>query len=69
MARNLVQSRPRRERLLRPEDVADVFDVCKRTVIGWATSGRLPFVRTPTGHYRFRPADVDAMVDEPVEVA
>ncbi|WP_433519013.1 helix-turn-helix domain-containing protein [Nonomuraea sp. CA-143628] len=65
MRRNLVQSRPRRERLLKPEDVADVFDVCKRTVIGWATSGRLPFVLTPGGQYRFRAYDVDALVDIP----
>lgn len=67
--RDLGQPRQRRERLLKPQDVADVFDVCARTVIIWATNGRLAYVRTPGGQYRFRPADVDAMVDAPAEVA
>ncbi|YCK35205.1 helix-turn-helix domain-containing protein [Actinomadura sp. ATCC 39365] len=61
--------RQRREPLLKPDDVATVFNVATRTVIIWAKSGRLPFVPTPGGQYRFRPADVDAMVNAPVEVA
>ncbi|MFD1547729.1 helix-turn-helix domain-containing protein [Nonomuraea guangzhouensis] len=69
MRRDLGQPRPRRERLLKPQAVADQFDVCVRTVIAWATNGRLAYIRTPGGQYRFRPADVDAMVDAPAEVA
>lgn len=58
----LTEQRPRRERLLTPAEVADVFAVCVRTVIVWASTNRLPYVRTPGGQYRFRPTDVDAMV-------
>ncbi|MFI7707578.1 helix-turn-helix domain-containing protein [Nonomuraea sp. NPDC049480] len=54
---------------MKPEDVASVFNVNTRTVVRWAKSGRLPYVPTPTGHYRFRPTDVDALLDAPVEVA
>lgn len=62
MRRDLGQPRSRRERLLKPRDVADLYDVCVRTVVGWAASGRLPYIRTPGGQYRFRPADVDDLL-------
>jgi excisionase family DNA binding protein len=42
--------------LLRSADVACLFHVTVRTVANWATSGRLPSVRTVGGHRRF-PAD------------
>lgn len=70
--RDRTQRRPRRERLLKPEDLAAVFGVHPRTVTGWAAKGRLPYIRTPGGQYRFRPADVDdlllAIGDEPDEL-
>jgi excisionase family DNA binding protein len=39
--------------LLRSADVAGLFHVTVRTVANWATSGRLPSVRTVGGHRRF----------------
>ncbi|GAA3551076.1 BldC family transcriptional regulator [Nonomuraea rosea] len=44
------------ETLLRPDQVAKVFNVSPRTVSLWAWTGRLPSVRTPGGHYRFHPS-------------
>lgn len=40
------------------KDVAALFDVSQRTVLNWATSGKLPSIRTPSGGLRFRPEDV-----------
>ncbi|TQS30082.1 helix-turn-helix domain-containing protein [Microbispora sp. KK1-11] len=60
MPRN--RAEPRRERLLNPKDVADMFGYEPKTVIGWARKGRLPYIRTPGGQYRFRPADVDDLL-------
>jgi excisionase family DNA binding protein len=57
------------EVLLRPDQVAKVFNVSPRTVTYWAWTGRLPSVKTPGGHYRFRPADLDALLASPAEVA
>lgn len=45
-----------RAELLRSADVAGLFHVTVRTVANWASSGRLPSVRTVGGHRRF-PAD------------
>jgi excisionase family DNA binding protein len=45
-----------KERLLRTSDVAALFQVSERTVSEWARRGRVPSVRTPSGHRRY-PAD------------
>lgn len=42
--------------------VAELFAVTPVTVAEWAESGKLPFFRTPGGHRRFRPEDVDALM-------
>lgn len=42
-------------------DVGAVFGVTALTVKRWADDGKLPFFRTPGGHYRFNRADVDAL--------
>ncbi|WP_347701357.1 helix-turn-helix domain-containing protein [Nonomuraea sp. B12E4] len=56
---------PRRKRLMRTREVADLFDVQPDTVIGWAQTGKLRSLRTPGGHeYRFRVSDVEAFVKE-----
>ena len=60
MPRN--RSERRRERLLRPVDVADMFGYEPKTVISWAKKGLVPYIRTPGGQYRFRPADVDDLL-------
>lgn len=44
--------------LLTPTDVAEIFRVKERTVTNWARDGVMPFVRTPSGRYRFRRPDV-----------
>jgi excisionase family DNA binding protein len=44
--------------LLRSHEVAMLFDVTERTVINWASAGKLPSLRTMGGHLRFRSEDV-----------
>lgn len=42
-------------------EVAAIFGVTLTTAKRWAEDGRLPSFRTPGGHYRFRPEDVEAL--------
>jgi excisionase family DNA binding protein len=49
-------------RLLRPGEVALILQVSRRSVASWAAQGLIPFIETPGGHRRFRPADVRALV-------
>lgn len=51
-----------RERLMKPTEVARLFAVEVTTVIDWVQAGRLSSIRTPGGSYRFRPADVAALL-------
>ncbi|MEP7054836.1 MAG: BldC family transcriptional regulator [Actinomycetota bacterium] len=51
-----------RERLMTPGEVASLFRVDPKTVSRWAMSGRIPSVRTPGGHRRFRETDVRALL-------
>lgn len=53
------------ERLMKPEDVADIARVKRKTVTEWARAGRIPFTRTPGRQYRFRGADVEAFLNDP----
>ncbi|CAL9474162.1 hypothetical protein SUDANB121_02914 [Nocardiopsis dassonvillei] len=39
---------------LTAKDVAALFRVHPRSVSRWALQGLLPFLRTPSGRYRFR---------------
>jgi excisionase family DNA binding protein len=41
------------ERLLRTSEVATLFQVSERTVSEWGRRGRIPSVRTPSGHRRY----------------
>lgn len=43
-------------------------EVSQESVRQWARSGRVTAVRLPSGHYRFRPSDVDALL-EPIPAA
>ena len=54
---------PDEERLLTPGEVAAAFRVSTKSVSRWALAGKLPAVRTPTGKYRFRQADVTAALN------
>lgn len=49
--------------LLRSHEVAALFDVTERTVINWASSGKLSCLRTVGGHLRFRSEDVMALLE------
>ena len=43
------------------KQVAEVFGVTISTVKRWADEGKLPSFRTPGGHYRFRPDDIESI--------
>jgi excisionase family DNA binding protein len=49
-------------RLLKPSEVAALFGVDPRTVGRWARSGKLRYVRTIGGHFRFDPDEIDAVL-------
>lgn len=42
-------------------DVAGIFGVTTTTVKRWADAGLLEFFRTPGGHYRFQPDEVERL--------
>lgn len=48
--------------LLTTGDVAKRFNVHAETIRRWANQGLIAAVRTPTGHLRFRPEDVESLV-------
>lgn len=48
-------------RLLTPAEVAQVFRVDPKTVTRWNRAGKLPAVKTPGGHRRYRAEDVQAI--------
>ena len=48
--------------LLSSGDVASLFGVDSSTVIRWADEGKLPFFKTPGGHFRFQRSDVEAFL-------
>jgi excisionase family DNA binding protein len=50
---------PRKGRLLRRGEVAEILGVSPNTVSRWAREGRLPSVMTLGGHRRFAPEVVD----------
>lgn len=54
-----------KEPLLTPGEVAAMFRVDPKTVARWAKAGRLPAIRTPGGHRRFREAEVRTYLGEP----
>jgi excisionase family DNA binding protein len=49
--------------LMTPAEVAAVFRVDPKTVTRWARAGRLSSIRTPSGHRRFRTAEIRALLD------
>jgi len=44
---------PTRERYLKTGEVARLFHVGEKTVLRWAKDGKLPFIRTLGGQWRF----------------
>lgn len=45
-------------------EVAVLFRVDAKTVTEWVRTGRIRYVRTPGGSYRFRESDVQALLDQ-----
>jgi excisionase family DNA binding protein len=50
------------EPLLTPAEVADLWNVCTKTVARWANAGRLTAIRTPGGTRRFLEAEVRGLL-------
>jgi excisionase family DNA binding protein len=49
---------------LRTAEVADILHVSPRTVARWAKEGKLPFVKTPSGHRRYPAAQIRQLANE-----
>lgn len=47
-----------------PRDVAAAFGVSADTVTRWADAGRIPVYVLPSGHRRYKRADVDRLLTE-----
>ena len=51
------------EQLLRPGQVAALFQVSRRTISDWARAGKIDAIITPGGHRRFRSSEVRALLE------
>lgn len=51
------------DKLLTPQEVADLFRVTDRTVRRWAITGRLDGIKMPSGRWRFRESAVTTVMD------
>ena len=49
------------DRLLTPGQACTILGISDTTLSKWTDEGRLPASRTPGGHRRFRPADVERL--------
>jgi excisionase family DNA binding protein len=58
-----VSTNPLRRPWMKTKAVALLCDVSSETVRTWAKNGKLNPRRTPGGHLRFDPAEVDALLD------
>lgn len=54
---------PAPDALLAPREVAAICGVTPKTVTRWANAGKLPAVRTPGCHRRFRYQDVARLLE------
>jgi len=65
-----IRKRPRRkreqpaERLVRPEVLAELFDVEFDTVVQWAKTGKVRGLRTPGGHWRIFESEIERLIAE-----
>ncbi|HET7487880.1 MAG TPA: helix-turn-helix domain-containing protein [Acidimicrobiales bacterium] len=48
---------------LRVAEVAEMFHVSTKTVVRWATEGKLPHVLTLGGHRRFPRSEIEKVVE------
>lgn len=51
------------ETLLRSGQVAQLFQVSRRTIADWAQTGKIEWIETPGGHRRFRASHVRALLE------
>ncbi|MER5608256.1 BldC family transcriptional regulator [Micromonospora tulbaghiae] len=51
------------DKLLTPAEVGELYRVDPKTVSRWGASGRLPCIRTPGGHRRFKESQVRALLE------
>ncbi|MFB4276079.1 helix-turn-helix domain-containing protein [Nonomuraea sp. MTCD27] len=52
-----------RERRYTRQQAADFCQVHHQTITRWANAGKLPTVRTPGGHRRYRESDLVAVME------
>lgn len=57
------RQRTAKREYLRVAEVADLFHVSTKTVVRWATEGKLPHVLTLGGHRRFPREDIEKVVE------
>lgn len=50
--------------LLTTTETAKLFRVARSTVITWARQGLLPYITTPSGHFRFHRGTVQRFLEE-----
>lgn len=53
--------------ILTPAEVAKKLRLDPKTVARWAELGRIPSIKLPSGHRRYRAADVDAIIGRKAE--
>jgi excisionase family DNA binding protein len=51
------------DKLLPPREVARLLGVDPKTVSRWAETGKIPSIKTPGGHRRYRKSVVDAILN------
>lgn len=51
------------ERLMLPEEVAEIYGVDPKTVTRWARAGRIRSTKTPGGQWRIYASEVEAHSD------
>lgn len=52
-----------KDELLPPGEVARLLGVDPRTVTRWAVTGKIPSLKTPGGHRRYRRSAIQAIID------
>jgi hypothetical protein len=46
------------EKLLSPAQAGKALGTHGRTVVRWALAGHVPYLKTPTGYFKFKEADI-----------